>query len=60
MTEDARDLLTKIGSETSLRYAIHLITVAALIAGKRKAAAVDVEDLGRAYQLFIDVKRGMH
>ena len=27
MTDDASELLTKIGSETSLRYAIHMITV---------------------------------
>lgn len=57
MTEDAKDLLTKIGAETSLRYAIYLITAASLVATKRKAAAVEVEDIGRAYSLFVDVKR---
>jgi RuvB-like protein 2 len=36
MTEEARDILTKIGMETSLRYAIHLITAAHLVAKKRK------------------------
>lgn len=36
MTDDARDVLTKIGVETSLRYAIHLITAANLVARKRK------------------------
>ena len=36
MTEDARDVLTKIGVETSLRYAIHLITASNLVARKRK------------------------
>lgn len=36
MTEDAKDVLTKIGVETSLRYAIHLITAANLVAKKRK------------------------
>ncbi len=40
--EDAKDLLTKIGAETSLRYAIYLITAASLVATKRKAAAVEV------------------
>ncbi|KAJ1558110.1 RuvB-like 2, partial [Nowakowskiella sp. JEL0078] len=30
MTQDAMDILTKIGGETSLRYAIHLITTANL------------------------------
>lgn len=36
MAEDACELLTKIGAETSLRYAIHLITAASLISMKRK------------------------
>eukprot|EP00735_Rhodelphis_limneticus_P013747 TRINITY_DN76_c0_g1::TRINITY_DN76_c0_g1_i1::g.14776::m.14776 TRINITY_DN76_c0_g1::TRINITY_DN76_c0_g1_i1::g.14776 ORF type:complete len:465 (+),score=59.17,sp/Q9DE27/RUVB2_XENLA/78.60/0.0,TIP49/PF06068.8/2e-184,AAA/PF00004.24/4.8e-06,AAA/PF00004.24/3.3,AAA_22/PF13401.1/0.022,AAA_22/PF13401.1/0.027,AAA_22/PF13401.1/9.2e+02,AAA_5/PF07728.9/0.0077,AAA_5/PF07728.9/2.2e+03,AAA_5/PF07728.9/14,DnaB_C/PF03796.10/2.4e-05,RuvB_N/PF05496.7/0.0046,RuvB_N/PF05496.7/2.4,Mg_chelatase/PF01078.16/0.0016,Mg_chelata len=57
MTEDAKDLLTKIGLETSLRYAIQVITSAALVAAKRKATEVDVEDIKRVYSLFMDVKR---
>ena len=57
MTDDAQDLLTKIGMETSLRYAIHMITAAHLVATKRKATEVDVEDIKRVYSLFMDVKR---
>lgn len=38
MSEDARELLTRIGHETSLRYAIQLITAASIAAGRRKAA----------------------
>mmetsp|Transcript_17226 Transcript_17226/g.31421 ORF Transcript_17226/g.31421 Transcript_17226/m.31421 type:complete len:475 (-) Transcript_17226:514-1938(-) len=57
MTEDARELLTRIGHETSLRYAIQLITAAAIVAQQRKAAEVDVEDLGKVYSMFVDVKR---
>ena len=57
VAEDAKDLLTKIGVETSLRYAIHLITAASLVASKRKAPKVEVADLGRAYELFVDIKR---
>lgn len=38
MNKDALDLLTKIGMETSLRYAIQMITVASLCAIKRKGA----------------------
>jgi len=41
MTEEAKKLLTKVGKETSLRYAIHLITTANLVAQKRKAAEID-------------------
>lgn len=36
LSDDAAALLTRIGQETSLRYAIHLITAAALVAHKRK------------------------
>ena len=57
MTDDAKELLTKIGTETSLRYAIHMITAASLVAQKRKATEVDVDDVSRVYQMFIDVKR---
>jgi RuvB-like protein 2 len=59
MTDDAKDVLTRIGQETSLRYAIHLITAANLVARKRKAAAVDVEDIKRVYALFLDEKRSV-
>lgn len=54
---DAAGLLTKIAAECSLRYAIHLITAAALLAHKRKATQVGVDDVSRAYTLFIDVQR---
>lgn len=38
MSEDALAILTHIGMETSLRYAIQLITVASLTCRKRKAS----------------------
>merc|ERR1712151_1208580 len=57
MTEEAKELLTKIGVESTLRYAIHLITVANLVAMKRKAQEVDVQDIRKVYTLFVDVKR---
>ncbi|XP_061376311.1 uncharacterized protein LOC133318336 [Gastrolobium bilobum] len=57
MAEGAKCLLTKIGVETSLRYAIHLITAAALACQKRKGTMVDMEDINRVYNLFLDVKR---
>ena len=57
MDDEAKDLLTKIGAETSLRYAIHLITAANLIAQKRKASEVEMDDISTAYSLFIDIER---
>tara|TARA_B110000305_G_C19160093_1_gene502203 strand:- start:341 stop:670 length:330 start_codon:yes stop_codon:yes gene_type:complete len=57
MADDALDLLTRIGMETSLRYSIHMIIAASLCATKRKAAEVEIEDIKRVYSLFVDVKR---
>ncbi|XP_049851280.1 ruvB-like 2 isoform X1 [Schistocerca gregaria] len=57
LEEPALDLLTKIGVETSLRYAIHLITTSSLIAAKKKSTKVSMLDVKRAYELFLDVER---
>jgi RuvB-like protein 2 len=48
MAEDALTLLTKIGVETSLRYAIQMIIAAALVCAKRKGVQVEVEDIKKA------------
>jgi len=40
-----------------LRYAIHMIIAASLVAQKRKAGSVDVQDIKKVYSLFVDVKR---
>lgn len=40
MSDDAMMVLTRIGMETSLRYAIQLITTANLVARKRKVSEV--------------------
>ena len=50
-------LLTKIGVETTLRYAIHMIIASALVCAKRKGVEVEVEDIKKVYTLFVDVKR---
>merc|ERR1712178_660634 len=57
MTPDALELLTRIGMETSLRYAIHMIMAASLCCQKRKGTEVEIEDIKRVYSLFVDVKR---
>lgn len=57
MQEDALLVLTRLSMETSLRYAIQLITVANLIARKRKAMEIAVEDIKKAYSLFLDETR---
>lgn len=57
MADDALDLLTRIGMETSLRYAIQMVIAASLVAEKRKSAEVEISDIKRVYTLFVDVKR---
>lgn len=39
------------------RRAVQLITAASMIAQRRKAPEVDIDDVSRAYSLFVDVKR---
>jgi len=57
MSEDALNVLTKIGKETSLRYSIQLITTANLACKKRKGAEVSIDDIKRVYKLFLDESR---
>lgn len=57
--EDAIQLLTKIGVETSLRYASNLISVCSEIAKKRRSDVVGVEDIKRGYLLFLDSARSV-
>ncbi|KAK9476345.1 TIP49 C-terminus-domain-containing protein [Lipomyces japonicus] len=59
LSADSLEVLAKIGSETSLRYAANLIAVSHLVAAKRKSAVVDVEDVKRSYALFLDKDRSV-
>lgn len=59
LTPEALDLLTNIGTETSLRYSNNLISVSQQIAQKRKSNVVDVVDVERAYLLFLDSSRSV-
>lgn len=56
MTDDALLVLTRIAKETSLRYAIQLITTAALVSRKRKSTEVNVDHKLLFYKLtFINI-----
>jgi len=57
MEQQALNVLTKIASDSSLRYAIQLIMSAALNAKRRKAPEVTTQDIRRVYTLFLDEKR---
>ncbi|KPM02735.1 reptin-like protein [Sarcoptes scabiei] len=57
LNEDAHKILAKIAIESSLRYSLQLITTSDIIAKKRKSKDVDVQDVKKAYELFLDVER---
>ncbi|XP_077290078.1 ruvB-like helicase 2 rept [Arctopsyche grandis] len=57
MSSDALLVLTRIATESSLRYAIQLITTASLVARRRKATEVGIEDVRKVYSLFLDEHR---
>lgn len=59
ITNEALEELVGIGSQTSLRYAVQLIDPARLIASSNGRAEVTIEDVRRASELFIDVKRSV-
>lgn len=51
---DALRVLATMSRETTLRYALNMISCAQVIATRRKAAAVATEDLKMAYIYFMD------
>ena len=59
IADDAKDILTRIALDTSLRYAIQLITAARLVAAKRRSQMVEMADVNRVYSLFLDEKRSL-
>eukprot|EP00882_Tetradesmus_deserticola_P034842 GHRQ01040137.1.p2 GENE.GHRQ01040137.1~~GHRQ01040137.1.p2 ORF type:complete len:143 (+),score=52.82 GHRQ01040137.1:30-431(+) len=59
MTDDARELLTKIGHETSLRYAIQLITAASICCQRRKATEVSLA-ARTCMRICMGLKRGVY
>merc|ERR1711970_873998 len=59
MTDDGLSLLTRIGQDTSLRYAIHMITTSHLVCTKRQGTEVSIADIKKVYTLFMDLKRSV-
>mmetsp|Transcript_7744 Transcript_7744/g.18646 ORF Transcript_7744/g.18646 Transcript_7744/m.18646 type:complete len:487 (-) Transcript_7744:106-1566(-) len=57
MTGEALELLSRIASETSLRYAIHMIMTSSLVAKKQKSKEVQIHHIERCHKLFYDVQR---
>lgn len=59
LTPDATNVLTSMALQTTLRYALNLISCAQVVARKRRAEEVGVEDLRRVYGYFMDEKRSV-
>ena len=59
LTPDALALLAKIGQEAGLRYASNLIATATLLAQKRRAKEIAVDDIQRSFALFLDPARSV-
>jgi len=57
IAKDALTVLTRIAKESSLRYAMQLITTAHIVSTRRKAAEVEIGDVKRVYNLFFDEAR---
>jgi RuvB-like protein 2 len=59
LSSDALSVLTSMATETTLRYALHLISCAHVIAQRRKGGTVEVDDLKKCYKYFLDDKRSV-
>ncbi len=56
---DALDYLTKLGVESSLRYAVELLEPAQIIAQRNGRNTITIEDIKEASMLFSDTKRSV-
>ena len=54
---DAQAVLTSMATQTTLRYALNLISCANILAKKWKATVVDMDDLRWCYTYFLDEKQ---
>lgn len=54
MNPDSLIILSKIAMDTSLRYAIQLITISNLVCRRRRGSEVNTEDMKKVYTLFLD------
>ena len=57
LSEDALEMLTDLGEKNSLRYAVQLLAPAYEFAKLRNSDRVEVEDVKRASELFVDVSQ---
>ncbi len=56
LSKDALDLLVKIGTEHSLRYAVQLMEPARIIAQRKGRSEIHAEDILEVSKIFVDTK----
>jgi TBP-interacting protein len=59
LSKEAVDLLVKIASERSLRYAVQLLQPARIVAEKRGREEIRAEDIEEVSKLFVDVTQSV-
>lgn len=59
ISEEALNLLTKIGSESSLRYAVQLLTPAYETAKEKGRDKIEVDDIEHVKKLFSDISHSI-
>ena len=59
LAPEAVAVLTTMAVQTTLRYALNIISTGQVLARKRKSDRVQVEDLRRSYTYFMDEKRSV-
>jgi TBP-interacting protein len=59
LSESALEKLTRLGVERGLRYAIQLLVPSWILAQRRGSTKVEEEDVVRAAELFVDLKRSV-
>lgn len=57
MSEDAIKRISEIGSRTSLRYVMQLLTPASINADMAGRSRIEEEDINEMYDIFLDTKR---
>ncbi|MCS7140362.1 MAG: hypothetical protein N3F04_04610 [Candidatus Nezhaarchaeota archaeon] len=59
LSDDAIEYLTEVGLKTSLRYAVQLLAPSLELAKLQGRKKVTSDDVKRAQELFIDVKKSV-
>ncbi len=59
LTEEALDVLTKVGAERSLRYAMQLMEPARILAERAGRHKVTAEDVEEAMKYFVDLRESV-